>query len=117
SLAPKTFLYQSIAWAAPSTTNDAVTDCRPSGMYRFAFAMMWSLPRSFGAAGKKRSVHALSRGSCVEAALRRARSTPLRALLQIHVDVRLGTSGNGHFPDRPAENLVIDLQIVRSGRN
>src|SRR5689334_6461141 len=40
--APNTFLYQSIALAAPSTTTDAVTVDRPSGMYLFALAMISS---------------------------------------------------------------------------
>src|SRR5207245_4033295 len=43
SAAPKTFLYQSIACAAPSTTSDGVTACRPSGMYLFALAMVSNL--------------------------------------------------------------------------
>src|SRR3954451_21411751 len=42
SEAPNTFLYQSIALAAPSTTTDAVTVERPSGMYLFALAMISS---------------------------------------------------------------------------
>ena len=41
----------------------------------------------------------------------------LCALLEFHVDVRVRAGGHGHLPHRTPQEFVLDLQVVRSGRD